>query len=362
MSRSVSSLWLALALGILGAGCSPDAAKPTDPAISANLASDLSTDRPVTYAVIGDVPYLPFATATTRFPTLIDAINADPAVKRVIHVGDIKSGSSVCSDAYFQTIGQAFATFTKPLVYAIGDNEWTDCHRANNGGFNPLDRLAAIRELFFANPGATLGGQPAHLFDQEAYPENQQWKAADVVFSVLHIIGSNNGRAPWFGDRVVSPGPGETAAETATREAEWAARNQADLDWIDRTFEVAERERARGVVFFFQADMWNQPDRDGGVSFTAFSDIVTELAARATQFGRPVLMVVGDFHNYRVDVGVPWFNTYYGVTPPANLTQIVVDRSIEATDDATPIDYLRLTIDPSSPAVFSWEQVFVPEN
>ena len=68
---------------------------------------------------------------------------------------------------------------------------------------------------------------------------------------------------------------------------------------------------------------------------------------------------MGDSHNFRVDAGVPWFSLF-GVTPPANVTQIVVDRSIEDVTDASPIDYLRLTIDPRSHAVFSWEQVNVP--
>lgn len=39
----------------------------------------------------------------------------------------------------------------------------------------------------------------------------------------------------------------------------------------------------------------------------------------------------------------------------ANVTQIVVDRSIE--DDA---DWLRLHVDPRAPRVFAWEQVVVP--
>src|SRR3954468_21840361 len=65
-------------------------------------------------------------------------------------------------------------------------------------------------------------------------------------------------------------------------------------------------------------------------------------------------MVAGDSHDLRVDVGVPWFSLY-GATPPANVTQIIVDRSLE--DHA---DYLRLTIDPKCKAVFSWQQVFVP--
>jgi hypothetical protein len=67
-----------------------------------------------------------------------------------------------------------------------------------------------------------------------------------------------------------------------------------------------------------------------------------------------VLLVSGDSHDYRVDAGVPWFSLY-GATPPANVTQIIVDRSIE--DDA---DWLRLHVDPAAPGVFSWTQVFVP--
>src|SRR5262245_15558635 len=359
MQRPTTRFWLPLALGILATSGSGDDVTSSKPSISAELRG-VGEGKPVTYAVIGDVPYLPFATATDRFPTLISAINADPAVQRVIHVGDIKSGSSVCSDAWFQSIATAFATFSDPLVYAIGDNEWTDCHRANNGGYNPLDRLAKIRELFFANPGRTLGGRHVGIKAQDGYPENQQWMAADVVFSVFHIIGSNNGRAPWFGDRTIPPGPGETPDETASREAEWAARDAANLVWLDRTFAIAGENDALGVVLFFQADMWNQPDRDAGVSFTAFTGFVARLAELATQFQRPILMVVGDYHNFRVDVGVPWFSTYFGVTPPGNLTQIVIDRSIEATTDASPIDYLRLKIDPGSPTLFSWEQVAVP--
>ena len=31
-----------------------------------------------------------------------------------------------------------------------GDNDWTDCDRTTNGGFNPLERLDHERALFFA--------------------------------------------------------------------------------------------------------------------------------------------------------------------------------------------------------------------
>ena len=84
---------------------------------------------------------------------------------------------------------------------------------------------------------------------------------------------------------------------------------------------------------------------------TAFVNRLAELAAGLTG---PVLLVSGDSHDYRVDVGVPWF-LLYGATPPANVTQVIVDRSIEG--DA---DWLRLHVDPDTPQVFSWEQAFVP--
>ena len=67
-----------------------------------------------------------------------------------------------------------------------------------------------------------------------------------------------------------------------------------------------------------------------------------------------MLLVSGDSHDFRVDEGVEWFSLY-GATPRSNVTQIIVDRSLE--DDA---NWLRLHVDPRSPEVFSWEEVFVP--
>src|SRR3712207_9494370 len=65
----------------------------------------------------------------SRVQELIARINRDPAVRTVVHVGDIKKGSTVCSDAYFVFVRDAFETFEDPVVYTPGDNEWTDCHR-----------------------------------------------------------------------------------------------------------------------------------------------------------------------------------------------------------------------------------------
>ena len=134
---------------------------PTQAATDKNNDENDDDNSSSVFAVIGDVPYEPRAPqpALSLMPALINAINGDPEVTRAVHIGDIKSGSTPCSDAWFQSIAASFSTFQDPLNYAIGDNEWTDCHRANNGGYNPLNRLAKLREIFFSNPGFTFGAK-----------------------------------------------------------------------------------------------------------------------------------------------------------------------------------------------------------
>ena len=328
--------------------------EPTVPSTTSEDVADPSLDRRVHFdhgangmdlAVIGDVPYGDAALAS--FPSLVRAINADPKVRLAVHVGDIKSGSTECSDAWYEEIGRQFDGFRDPLVYSIGDNEWTDCHRANNGGYDPIDRLDKIREIFFAHPGRVLGGRPMRVAFERRHPEDQLWAESGVTFATFHEIGSNNGLDAWF-DGV------ETPEQAAAREAEFASRSTANIRWLERTFSTARRERSAGIVLFLHADLWHPDDRADGATFTGHQDFVARLASLATRFHGPVLIVSGDSHDYRVDVGVPWFSLY-GVTPPANVTQIIVDRSIE--DD---IDWLRLHVDPKSPSVFSWEQVLVP--
>ncbi len=293
-----------------------------------------------TLAVIGDTPYGEAQVATFRAD--IAQINSDRAVRRVIHLGDIKNGSSRCDDAYLRARLADFQTFDDPLLYTPGDNEWTDCHRANNGGYLPTERLAMLRELFFDDRGRTLRGR-AHVRSQSrALPENVMWDAARVPFGLVHVVGSNDGQLPWFGDRTNTttgaPQP-ETPAETALRSREYVAREAAALTWIDRVFDAAEDRDAPAVVLGMQADMWDGAPEGQ----TAFAPIKAVIADRALRFGRPVLLLQGDSHVFLVD-------TPAGM--PANLTRIVVQGST-----SLPREYLRLRADPRSAGVFSCENV-----
>ena len=51
------------------------------------------------FAAIGDVPY----TSAAQLDRLVERINKLP-VKFTIHVGDIKSGSTLCSDEVFEGV------------------------------------------------------------------------------------------------------------------------------------------------------------------------------------------------------------------------------------------------------------------
>src|SRR5262249_27009863 len=119
-------------------------------------------------------------------PAFIDAVNADEKVREVVHVGDIHSGSGFCTLAYDQRIFALWTRYKDPLIYTPGDNEWTDCHKAAEGGYatitdpanpnvgsfvdyangNPVANLALVRSIFFATPGQTLGARKMSVASQ----------------------------------------------------------------------------------------------------------------------------------------------------------------------------------------------------
>ena len=144
-----------------------------------------------------------------------------------------------------------FDHFEKPLIYTPGDNEWTDCHRPNNGAYNPLERLAFDRSVFFDRPGRSLGQAPAPVTSQASagFPENVQLRRAGVQFATIHVVGSNDGLQPWTGLGLTTATPEQLAAEQA--------RMDNALAVVRSSFAAARQHRDRAVVIFQQADMFD---------------------------------------------------------------------------------------------------------
>jgi hypothetical protein len=299
-------------------------------------------DQAFTFAVIGDIPYGDAQIA--RFPKVVDQINADPAVQLVDHLGDIKSGSSQCTDEYFSMIRTQFDRFVDPLIYTPGDNEWTDCHRPNNGSYNPLERLAAVRKVFFPRPDKTLGQHSVKVRSQadQGFVENVSYSRADVGFAAVHVVGSNNSLVPWTGH----------TAPTTEQLDEVHQRTAAALSLIDNTFDKATKEHQRAVVLLMQADMFDPTVPNPQLAdYSGFQPIVQKIAERSAKFTKPVYLFNGDSHIFHRDQPLKadstWL-TFYGVpTPAPNLTRITVDGSTGVND------YLRVSVDSSDPQVLS---------
>ena len=325
--------------------------------------------KPLTLAVFGDWPYSLDLVAAA--PLLIDSINSDPRVSLVLHVGDIHSGSMPCTGAgllplpagsnpaWNLAIFTLFGQFKDPLVYTPGDNEWTDCHKKKEFSSGaPLNELASVSNLFFPYPGYALGGRKKRVLSQaevhqEAHPadakfvENVMWKESHVVFVTLNVPGSNNDGLSW-----TAPFTDETA-----RTQEVAERTAADLRWLELAFAWANREEARAVVIGLQADMWDPAAIvAGGDGLDGYTDFVKRLADLCLHFGRPVLLINGDSHLFEADRPLADPHSPAGLihgTPTVpNLTRITVQGSTNK-----PREWLRLTIDPHSPGVFSRQNV-----
>jgi hypothetical protein len=299
------------------------------------------------FAIIGDIPYGDAQIAL--FPTWIDEINAaDPEL--TFHVGDIKNGSSRCDDPYYSLIKADFDRFEAPLVYSPGDNEWTDCHRVNNGGYNPLERLAFDRSVFFSRPGWSLGQHPIRLDTQarQGYPENVQLRRERVDFALVHVVGSNDGLQPWDGIGNTTATPEQVAAEKA--------RMANALKVVHETFATARQRHDRAVAVLLQADMFDPTYTPAWTDISAFQPLVRALVDESRRFGGPVYLVNGDSHVYNADqplaAGSPWLATY-GVTGSAdNLRRITVDGSSNNKD------WLKVTINGRGATdVLSWERV-----
>jgi hypothetical protein len=293
---------------------------------------------PFDFALIGDTPYIAGNTPGAAYPEfdrLVEAINRDHPLKWVLHAGDIKNGSTLCSDEMFLDRLARFSRIQKPLIYTPGDNEWTDCHRINNGQYQPLERLARLRRLFFAAPGVTLGAVPMQVESQattpgyEEFPENVRWTHNGVMFATLHIVGSNNALAPFQA--------GSRAIRTAADDAEVARRNAANLAWLNATFDRAERDGAPGILIMIQANPGLEFEQSVADRY-GFEVFLSALENRAVAFGKPVVLAHGDSHFFRVDK--PRVETF----------------------GAGNVHWIRVTVDPRSEEVFRFEPQLVNGN
>jgi hypothetical protein len=243
----------------------------------------------------------------------------------LIHVGDIQSGGDPCSETLLDNMRELFHNYPKPVVYSIGDNEWTDCH--STGG-NPIEQLVKLRRRFFEDQDVLRLQelQTKHQSDCAqfaTYIENYRFTKSDVLFVVIHVCGSSNNK--------------RTGDPTSMKE--FTDRNKANLAFLEESFQKAGEKQFAGVVIVMHAN----PDFENH-KWEGFQETLALIQNFVGQYPNPVVCIHGDSHHHRIDQ--PLRSTDGELLD--NFTRMEVFGSPNVIGVAA-------TVDPNDPKVFRFE-------
>ncbi len=321
---SVIARALALAFVLTATACATPAAPP---------AAAANSPLPA-FALMGDMPYGEREIEPMRM--IIAETGRDPDLAFVAFDGDLKGGSERCDNARILARRADFEASRHPFIYIPGDNEWTDCHRSNNGGYSAEERLARLREWFFPTDDS-LGQRKIKLTRQgalqaqyAAYRENVRWEFAGTLLVGINIPGSNNN---WL--------------ERGSNH-EFNERLKANTAWLETNFRSAREKNLRAVMIIMQAN----PDFEGTEAAKlksrpgwrdGFAEFKVQLVREAKAFGKPVVVVHGDTHSYQLNRPV---KDEAGAAV-ANITRL-------ETPGSPFLGWVRTTVDVNDPEVFQF--------
>ena len=307
---------------------------------------------PFSFGLWGDTPYAK-AGDGPKIPALIESINAGSIVFSLFD-GDIKDGSSKCTDDVYANALAMFGMLKQPVVYIPGDNEWTDCHRINNGGYDNLERLAYLRTVMFPSSDS-LGQTRLPLSRQGAlgqkFVENIRFNHGGIVFVGLNIPGSNNNKI--LDEKDCTNKSARTPAQCAADNEEYLERDAANIGWMQQSFGIARDQRAAGIVIVFQADPgFDLPetedlDESKAPEVSGYRNFMAKLVTETENFAGQVLVVHGDTHFFKVDKPL-----YSPTNLLPNLTRL-------QTFGSPAIHWVRVSVDVTTEHVFTIHPVIV---
>jgi hypothetical protein len=304
------------------------------------------------FGLWGDMPYKK-AGDDAKLPAVLNSINQSD-IAFSIYDGDIKDGSSRCTDDVYTEALKMFGAMAKPVVYIPGDNEWTDCHRLNNGGMDPLERLAHLRSVMFPTANS-LGQSQMPLQHQgqagQKFFENIRFTRGDIVFVGLNVPGSNNNLVQ--SAKECSDKSARTAAQCDAANAEYLERDAANVQWLNASFAQARANNARGLVMVFQADPgFDLPetedlDESTAPSVLGYRNFMKAVVEQTETFKGQVLLVHGDTHFFKVD------------KPLYSPTKLLPNLTRVQTFGSPTLHWVRVTVDATSDNVFAIQPVIV---
>lgn len=334
--------------------------------VGSSTCLELAASQTFQFGAVGDTGYSKLA--EEEFSRTVAAMNSHP-LAFVVHVGDFEADprsylrapdrvTMPCTDGHYQRVLMQFQQSAHPVILTPGDNDWTDCHLLKTEPrVDPLERLATVRRMFFPD-GKSLGAKSIAVRHQSQNPsfakfrENLAWRHNNVSFATMHIVGSNDnkGRAPEM-------------------DAEANERTAANMDWMRQAFADAKRDDSVGLVLITQANpgfetKWTPSLIDRyfrlfpGVNPpkslppSGFDDILKALEEEMQSYNRPTLFIHGDTHIFHVNKPLLNSKTQRFFE---NFTRLEVFGDPES-------HWVRVTVDPSNPELFTIEPRIIPEN
>ncbi len=183
--------------------------------------------------------------------------------------------------------------------------------------------------------------------------ENRRWTLGDVTYATLNVQGSCN-----------------NLCDVAPDMDEWAARNEANIAWLQETF-----AEARGPALVRgDADLAGQsglrPERPHPQSFAQPEDasanrhcprrlpgISPGPARRVIDFVKPVAYVHGDSHYLRIDK--PFLDSMGRRLENFTRVETFGNNAPNGNND---VQWLKVLVDADSREVFSYQAQIVPGN
>ncbi|MFZ1101561.1 MAG: hypothetical protein WAN86_01555 [Hyphomicrobiaceae bacterium] len=350
-------LALASSVPVVAMGARSAAAQPgSAPAASGSFA----------FGVLGDMPYT--RRQEEEYARVLAQINARD-LAFVAHVGDMvtdprpyernpKAARQPATDENYAYVLDTFNSCRHPLILTLGDNDWADVVEFKTVQVDPLERLAKVRSLFYADPNRSLGARTIALESQagdaehNTYIENRIWSHRGVTFATLHIIGSN-----------------DNSRRTPALVAEHQTRKAANIAWLRKAFARAKADGSLGLVLISHANpgfenfwpasyigryfrMFHGTKLPNPVPASAYDDYVRILAEEVESYGKPTVLFHGDTHLFRIDK--PLFSAKTR-RPFENFTRV-------ETFGWPDSHWVHVAVDPANPELFTCTAQIVPGN
>ena len=204
-----------------------------------------TTDGKTTVILLSDIPYDGKQEQILK-NKIIPAIKAKKN-DFIVHLGDFLAGSSFHSctdDNIINARDYIYGLNPNKVFFTPGDNDWTDCDRkSKEQRFSEYERLSFLRRVFY-QPTPIYPSELGVMQDKK-YPENMIWRVHNVVYTTLHIVGTNNGR-----DKILLD-----EQQKALNKVD--ARDKANIKWLKKAQHYAVDQKADALIIFSQADITN---------------------------------------------------------------------------------------------------------